>query len=170
MIAIIFSKILLLLWGIASGMSSTLIPWFIPIAIGFSHWLLTVWFHRLFVVVLMCVSSTAGTSVLRYLDGHINRLLKKFLPKDIPGKERYEKWIIKRFRRRSEQYLHIINNRFVLLVMVAFFARSVVPDIVIVRIVRHKQSYAEFALATLIGKWFVYFPIVLGLRVLAKVL
>ena len=149
----------LLLFFRAGG--TTFIPRLFPFLYAAIIWLILKWADPLMLSYVLTGGAVFGSSVMRVLDRYIDGWLKR----NIRIPENPRTWIGKKTKWLHDK-LHITPQRWVMFWLVTLTTWSPVPDILIVRYARKKMHFLAFLLATIIGKIFVYTPVIYGVSLI----
>lgn len=149
---------LLFLWAGCT----TFVPWIIPLIYVTISWLLLTWMNPLFLAVIVTSWAVGWTTLLWFANTYIDKKLQHLYPKfSYDESHRLGKKII-----RIHKQLHIYTKKRILFFLVACTTWSAIPDILIIRTVRHKLPFPYFFWATLIWKFFVYTPFIYGIELI----
>lgn len=144
-----------------SAAGTTCIPRLIPLVYITISGMLLAWGDPFYITLFVWSWAVFWTSSLWFLNAKIDTIFKHWYPKFSPNEShRLGRKIV-----RIHNKLHIVNKKRILMFLVACTTRSAIPDILIIRTVRHKLPFSYFFLAVLIGKFFVYTPFIYGLEV-----
>jgi len=152
------------LW--VSAIFATVIPRMIPVAYSAIAGLLINGFDPLLLLIVSTWWAVTWTISLWFIDRYFSlRFTKKF------GNKFKNTWRLKRkWIRRLHDKLQNVQKASTLFWIVAFTTRSEIPDILIIKYCRWKIGFPLFVLATILGKTFVYLPIIYGIELLWRVM
>ncbi len=164
MIFLIFSLII-------SAIIAIFVPWLIPITYWISTTLIKQNVNRLIIAGIWTWASVVGNIILWHLDTYIEKWIldiNNFIHKKIfttktklpNNKPESKSSLFKNIKEWSTKNLKKATNQYTLFVLAIFCTRSIIPDIITVRIVRKKQHILLFIIACCIWKSLVYIPVI----------
>ena len=147
------------LWLFFRAAWTTFIPWLIPFLYAAIAGLVMQWMDPLLLSVVLFGGAAFGTTCLWVLDRYLDvRLNKRF-----PNIQTYTCDMNSRLGRMTawiHDKLHVVEQKPLLFILSCCMTWSAIPDLVVIRCVRKKLWFSLFFLATLIGKAFVYTPVI----------
>jgi hypothetical protein len=139
---------------------TTFIPRLIPLLYAALAWLTINGQSLITMSIVVRAGAVAWACILWFFSGYIEaRLQKRFSW----FKHRHNTMIGRRITKLHNK-LRVTDHQFLLALLVAGTTRSTIPDVLIITVVRRKLSFPLFLLATIIGKFFVYTPIIYGVE------
>lgn len=139
---------------------TTFIPRLIPLLYAALAWLTISGASEVHLAWTTRAGAVVWACMLWVLDGYIAAWLSKRF-KWFEHKHNTMMW---RMIAKLHNKIKITSHPLLLAALVAWTTRSAIPDILIIRSVRHKLPFWMFLVATITGKLFVYTPIIYGVE------
>lgn len=139
---------------------TTFIPRLIPLLYATLAWLTISGASELHLTLVTRAGAVFWACILWILDGYIATWFSKRF-KSFKHTHNTMMW---RMIAKLHNKMQISNHPLLLALLVVWTTRSAIPDILIIRSIREKVPFRVFLISMVIGKFFVYTPIIYGVE------
>lgn len=149
---------------------STYFPRLTTFTYGFLGALLVMHYDPLLLCCITTLAACLGTLSLRFADTYIHSLISRAVRLKSSHHSRWPFLTrVQRFFQHIHDRLHMVSRKDVLFFLVIVWVQAAIPDLLVIRAVKHKLPFGLFLVAMIIGKIVVYAPIIYGIEFLKTI-